>query len=685
MSRSTFLTAVAAGLTLAACSAAPEPDELGASSKALSRAELGELATSPSSVASELITPVRDVRLREDRLDRIRWPWPLEPAEPTTPENTPKSTEPACSRTALWISPGKDVGCPGIEGTQTGKWEPRRVYGDDAPELLATVCAYDWRSDNTDGEPELEVLTQRLGEWDVLPPELDCTVMSSLGPTDAELDDELWRSMRDTAHQQAGRGRGAPKFKSQTLVAVIDSAARPFDETTERDTYGHGRLVGRLIHDLNHFKDSEQSASLIHNELALALDHKGNRNDTHGGHFGTREDLGKAIQRAVSVYAKRLADDRDNAPQRLLLNVSVGWDPKHGGVVDHPSQLTPAARTVYNALARAACLGAITIAAAGNTHGTSDSGPVLPAAWQSLPGPTEDECAQLTGYPEDKFVRRKRLPSSVGDRSFPLVIAASAVDDLDHPLATTRSGAAPRTVAYGLSVVTDDVGGARGDHTNTQTGSSFAAAVTSAAAAGVWAIAPELTPRDVVDVVYKSGIPLGIAATMPTLGAIDEQHRVSVCEAMLAASCWTGSCDVDIACDTSSARGGSALWTGELFDRSTDVPLTSGVGAVPALDSALIKPWTCGQPLDDNCHKCSLRRISRDLTISLAASSVAATTNVYVVTGGISYLITPPSPGAYPSSFTTTLPPGVLVDRATLVRDLVSGGQLSEDIIVLDE
>jgi hypothetical protein len=687
MSRTKLHHALAAGLALAACTAPVQPEPLDTGSQSLTRAE----RAAPLARADlELATPALDVRVPDDRLEQVRWPWP--PIVDWSPAPEPEPTPPVttqvelCSKTALWISPSRGVGCPFIEGTGLGRWEPRSVFGDDAPPLLASVCAYDWLSDDSDAPPELEVLTEQLRRYQGEPPELDCQVMNSLAPDEARLDDALWRSMRDTAHQQAGRGRGAPRFQSPTLVAIIDSAARPYEESSERDTYGHGRIIGRFVDDLTRFKDGGESLAVIHNELALALDHKGQRNDTHGGYFGTREDLALAIHRAVGLYVKRLADDPKNAPQRLVLNLSVGWDPSHGGDVDHPEQLSPASRTVYNALARAACLGAVTIAAAGNAHGSSDTGAVLPAAWQRLPAPSKDECARLTGYREDRLAAQHLPPSSVSDRSMPLVVAGSGLDPYDRPLSTTRIGGEPRLVAYGMSFVTDDVGDARGEHTSIQTGSSFAAAVLSSALAGVWAVAPQLTPREALEVVYKSGIPLGRSATMPLLGALDEQHRVSVCEAIAKAGCWTTGCDPDLVCDTVGAGGGGSQWTPDMFERSADAVLGSAPDALPTLPSALTKPWTCGQPLDEGCGRCSVLRVSRLVTIGMPTSALAATSSVYVVTNTGTYSVPPPvAGGSYPDSFTTTLPPGAAVSQAKIVRNLTSGVQLAEDLAVVDE
>jgi hypothetical protein len=687
MTRMQLPTALVAGLFLGACTSAADTRELGGSREALSRAQIERAVTPIEPGVVEAITPVKVV----PPLDRVRPRIPpifVDPG-PATPPSTPAGS--ACSNIALWIST-KDVGCPRVGEASTGMWRPRQAFvlnqddpdaiEEELPEALANVCAYDWVP-RVDEPPDLAQLTERLREYQRKDPEYDCPVMTSLAPDDRVLDGELWRAMRDTAHQQAGQPRGAATLKTRVFMGVIDSAAHKYEALGVADTFGHGRLVARMIQDLNCFRDSGECASVIHNRAALLYDYKGNRNTVDGGYIGTREDLSVAIHRAVNAYVKSLA--ADGKMMRGIINLSLGWDPMHGGVVDSPSQLSPASHAVWAALARASCVGMINIAAAGNSHGTSTSGAVLPAAWQNLRAPNSEECRALM-YRADGVVKQNNLATSIGDRSVPLCVAVAAADERDKLLSTTRTGSESRHVAYGLSMVTDEIDSARGEHTSILTGSSFAAAVMSAAVAGAWAVDPALTPREVIELVYKASEGLGTPATLAYAGSIDEQRRISVCSAIQYAGCNHGACDPNLSCERIGAGMGKALWTPELFERAADAVLSSSAVVGPSEPSALAQPWVGGQPHDDGCNRCNLRNLNRKVTLGFDPPAASATKDVYVIAGGSIYYVPPPVPGgAYPESMSSFLPAGPAVQQATVFRNLTGGAALYEAIAVLNE
>jgi hypothetical protein len=671
-----------AGLSKTVLSAATRLDTSTTSSSIVAT-PVAVAATKVDTSTSTVATPVTVVSPIDRNIIHRYPPIYIDPDPPPAPE--PK----LCSRTALWISPNpRDMGCPAVGETSTGSWKPRfvadkpgapGVLDPNAPATLASVCAYDWYP-RVDEQPNFAQLRDRLHGLGQQDPELDCPVMTGLGPTDPTLDRELWMAMRDTVYQQAGRPRGRPHHKATTFIGVVDSAAHKYTDTSANDTFGHGRLVGRMIQDLN-CPDDGECVSVISNHPALLIDQSGNRNITDGGVVGTREDLAKAINAAVTAYIDYFMSA--GTGPRGIINLSVGWDPIHGGGgVDHPLQLTPASYAVWAAMARAACVGMINVAAAGNSHGTSTDGAVLPAAWQNLLGPNSEQCGMLM-YPNDRVIRDKQVATSVNDRGVPLCVAVAATDPNDQLLTTTRKHSGSRHVAYGLAVVTNDYG-ARGEHTPILTGSSFGPVVMSAALAAVWAVNPSLTPGEAIDYVYEMSEGLGDAATMPYLGMIQEQRRVSVCAAMVLAGCKAGSCDPDLYCDRIGARAGRPLWTPELFERSTDDVLTSYPSGVSSEPSALAMPWVCGQPLDEGCNRCSFRLPNRWLTISLSHPAATATKDIYVIAGGSIYYV-PPPPGGYQDSFGSTLPGTATSQQATVIRNLTGGSALYEAITVLNE
>jgi hypothetical protein len=93
-----------------------------------------------------------------------------------------------------------------------------------------------------------------------------------------------------------------------------------------------------------------------------------------GGFFGYQSQLAASLQAAVSDWKAHNAGAAaaDETPhERLVINVSLGWEPIYGGAVPAagPAGLAPPVRAVYDALQHAACNGALVFAAAGNDPG----------------------------------------------------------------------------------------------------------------------------------------------------------------------------------------------------------------------------------------------------------------------------------------------------------------------------
>ena len=241
--------------------------------------------------------------------------------------------------------------------------------------------------------------------------------------------------------------------------------------------------------------------------LALAYEQSsyGSRNDAHGGFVGTLGDLALAISEVT-----------DNAPpnEKWVLNLSIGWEPEYATYTfrDDKSPLALAVRAVRDEIEDAACNGHLVIAASGNKAGSStlSTGPMFPAAW-------EGELTQACGSPP---VQR------------PLIYAVGGVDASGLPLVNARPASSPRLAAYGDHAAAV---GPDGTLSAILTGSSVAALVASAAAAGVWHYNPTLSAETVVDTLYASGSDLGQIADFG-LGANNQQvHSISICKAVRAA------------------------------------------------------------------------------------------------------------------------------------------------------
>jgi hypothetical protein len=218
-----------------------------------------------------------------------------------------------------------------------------------------------------------------------------------------------------------------------------------------------------------------------------------------GGTSGYLQDIAAAIDREVVAWESW----KKGGDGPLILNMSVGWEPYFGGAF-HTSinEAPPRAQAVYAALERAACKGALIIAAAGNFPGPPNLGEggaatdpayysaaILPAGWE-----TENVPASIPGE------------GACVDAGKPLLYAVGGVDGERRLLANSRPKALPRLVAIGDHAVVRDYGSPLAT-TATLTGTSVAATVVSAAAAAVWS-RQSGSKEDIVKILYTSGEPI---------------------------------------------------------------------------------------------------------------------------------------------------------------------------------
>ena len=219
-----------------------------------------------------------------------------------------------------------------------------------------------------------------------------------------------------------------------------------------------------------------------------------------GGHLGGQGDVARGVFAAVRSWEV-------TGPQRLIINLSLGWDPRYGGLA--PLATAPlGARAVFDALEYAHCRGALVLAAAGNrtTGPESSSGPLLPAAWENVDGPTGSECATLL---DGIAVDPSLFPDGGAYR--PLLFAVGAVDEINQR-ARVRIDGEPSLTAFGTHAVGDWVDNGTVKPSGFLTGTSVGSMVVAAAAAAAWHHRPSVPSYAIMSSVYASGTNVGRGA-----------------------------------------------------------------------------------------------------------------------------------------------------------------------------
>lgn len=532
---------------------------------------------------------------------------------------------PACpTLEAIYQRPATWGVCPVIPG-----WSEAPLFANTTTASLTRWCRYTYTGGGT---PDFVALSMALknATGSSVPAEPDCPVVAPLGLADVP---EVYGPMVENFERQASRLAPLPSGSARIRVAVIDTAARPF-WSSDSDTYGHGRAVGRVIQELA-CPPGGFCASEIDNWLGLPLVKPYVTNHEQGGYFGTRGQLARAIVDAVDDWAADYAASPKNVPPRLILNLSVGWTPEHGGA-DGKKMPAPA-RAVFDALSHASCYGALNIAASGNHSGGTSTGPMLPGGWEIRPAPTD--CVG----PYGKLKTPYEFGPTPGTYA-PLVHAASSVNGLDHPSPTTRPGGLSRLVAYGTSVVTTDWRSAAG-RTMILSGTSMAAAIASGAAAAAWSYRPDWTADQVMEHVYAKAVPLvsgeptGDRKTDFCLGSVScwshALKRVSVCDAAVEAFHAAGGSGAP-KCQTIEAHAGSPPLLPHDLTPYYPMPTTGGLPCSSPSDCGiggdtfLLTPWVDPQPIA-GCDACVLL-LEGMAYIDLVNPGFEAITNVTVVT-----------------------------------------------------
>jgi hypothetical protein len=574
----------------------------------------------------------------------------------------PCSLDGACTNDR-WLAYYKnpDTLCPSL-GVDGGTWNGSKLFDETGtpaiPPGLEPYCLYEWEPSAPGNPAHHDALKSALGGL-VSAVEKDCFVV---GPSGSSVGvDAGWRSLQESFHEQTGWMPVLPTGDippARIRVAVVDTAPNYYDAGTPGDDRsGHGHAVGWIIRE--HACPSANGSCIgqIADRLAMPRLTVKTRDTLDGGYFGSEGEVARAIH--GSVHAWRAFKAGGGNQPRLVVNLSLGWDPKWGGDPSSPT-MPLGARAVYDAVTHAVCQGALVIAAAGNDPGGPgiQAGPMYPGGWEMQPAPTAAQCYafEAPGYTTGGIFPPLPAPGSTVYR--PLVFAVSGVRGNDRVLLNARPGGRARMVAPGAHAVASDGPG----HTDILYGTSAAAAVTSATAAAVWGYRPALTGPEVMNIVRDAGTQLNPSANfclggdpcpLPTSEA--KMVRVNLCGAIhRACEAGAGLCPPPTALPGCSPRPAYSGTPARLTDAGVEAMQAaatttydaSGVqwalaGQAACEDTAIvttapkyprspcpkrqyfgtpITPWSGPQPATNSCPACTIGQnsVSGDWTVTLA-------------------------------------------------------------------
>lgn len=451
-------------------------------------------------------------------------------------------TSDACPATRF-VGRALEGDCP---RPQDGNWRTTALFSsDDAGEQVAVddgmgdLCLYRWAGARKPTDRAVNELQRSLGDR-VSGLGADCRVVAPLA---SPVSNQVWSPMRQAFVRAVNFPRDLAGDPRPVRVAVVDTSPRFYNDGRARGgTSGHGLTIGRIIRGLTCASDGAPSGACvgyISDHLALPRLLDGTVDRANGGYYGYFSEAAVSINAAVNAWQRHMAaPPPGEAPQqRLVINLSIGWDGVYGGAYDPArpveTQLSAPILAVHRAIERAVCHGALVIAAAGNDTGglPVPTGPMFPGGWEQAPAP--GDCHRFGNRIDDADVP----PPDALYR--PLVHSVGGVDGTDTALASTRKQGRPRLAASAFQAVmlySDPTGGT--GVTDVMSGTSAAAAVASATAALVWGYEPDLNGADVMARIYRSAVSLPPARADYCLGprcaTRYDVRRLSMCAALVA-------------------------------------------------------------------------------------------------------------------------------------------------------
>lgn len=387
-------------------------------------------------------------------------------------------------------------------------WGAWTEDGGQLPPLLARFCVYTTEDPvsappDVPGavrvDPDLAVVVPQAGPPPSVPQARAEHLLAELGAVPSGL-------APSGSNPYSGDPNGLP------YVAVIDTAdstppgfaVPPSNPTTWPAAQRHGLTMAALI-DATRCPAS-QANCLARQYRAQAFPFASAQAQPEpvlsGGQWASLGSLAAALGEAIIGWRSR--PDSGLAP--LVLNLSVGWDPAHGTIPfnhdalldpSHPDPSVPATvQAVHSALAWASCQGVVSVAASGNTRGAgcSETGPLAPASWESLPPVSASRCAAIAGA----FASTTQVPA--------LTHGAGGALDSNAPIGNARLRSLPSRVFYAHQGAVSVGGGV----SETLTGSSLAAASFSSLIATTQTYLPALSETEVINTIDLFGAPSSI-------------------------------------------------------------------------------------------------------------------------------------------------------------------------------
>jgi len=480
----------------------------------------------------------------------------------------------------------------------------------------------------------------------------DCFVISTLASPATAAD------VTDVLHNQLMLQSGKinlPPIKNElhpVRMAIVDTLpTQEYSPSSSATNSTHGVSLATIAENLLCDKTSDQCYAHLTSRLALAYtsEQRGEeydvyRDETRGGYFGSLSDLATAIRDEVITW-------KNYEPEsRLVLNLSIGWNSLvWSGAGTQPETYLAGVKGVYSAIEDAVCHGALVVAAAGNKGNdkTEDQYPMLPAAWQELPSPSEKRCNYLLNNKTERQYGKGNM-----------VYAVSAIDSIGRSLTNTRDHAKSRIVAYGDHSIVN-TSGILGN--SVLTGSSVSTLLVSSIASMVWAHRPELTSVEVMELIYKSGNNLGTPADFygNASGTNTLMHRASMCSALQFAcnglpcgesikQCPWKRNFVDLqptSLVTNPSDQGHVL--GDIANCSIATDPSCKLNHTGSLS---ISPWIIPQPDSTICPNCTNIQANQTMIMQTSSSYTGTVTEASLVIGELIY----------------QLPPFVLGDKVTI-------------------
>lgn len=453
---------------------------------------------------------------------------------------------------------GTGVGCPDI-----GSWVGKRVFpGANTPAELAAYCYYNWPNGTPDAT-EISTLATR----SVFLPENggelapDCRAVQ---PQSDAISEQIGGGLQSLFHWYAGRvgttmfGDPGPLQPPASIATVVVDTIPQGGVTNP--TSDHGLIVESVVEAFA-CPGADCTVDVQH-QLGLPRTNQG-INVVQGGVIGLQSDLARGIFFAVEDYL----DLGQNAPEHLVINLSVGWEPSLFSGQD-PTDATPAVDTVYDAIRYARCHGALVIAAAGNSNGlVCDEQALAPGRWEESLAPLQQSDCDAVGVSNGVFDSANYAP---------LVHSVGGLDGLEDPMPGTRENGMPRLAAPATHGVADLGAGP----VEVRTGTSIASAVAAGAASLVWAHNPDLSPSQVMGALYSMGHDVGTeTAGFGAYGGGSDVRRLDTCRALKLVCNLPGArcndVNLPLACNTSSPTSVAALAEdiAALTDPAPNLPL----------------------------------------------------------------------------------------------------------------